>query len=405
MKCKYLFFKDSRGSATVMLAILMFAFVGLLAFVIDLAHLQNVKTELSNAADDCALRGARAFLPDNLPLNDQLLKIDPDPFRAVSQASLAIGDNRSDDNAFHMANLIDLPAGDINYGIWDYTGKFTASGKPDLLPWNWPPDSSLWGQYIGPGVRLPVQRDDTHNRGQVSMTLARMFKVNQVAVGAKATAALSGVGGVYPGSPVLPFGTWDNLLPPPGSPPLHGTFNVDQSDTLGWTNLNPKDTNPNANELKTIMNQGAQYDCPYGSTVGLENGVSSSVIQAMTQQATKKQPLNRFGLIPDPNSTGNNVYIPSTDPNPASPGDTYASTVYMMPVFSDGSGPGGNKFNQSAMVGGVPVQIVRVASPPGNYIDVKVMAGPYVAPGYGGGAWYGVLATEPKLVGTDLLGY
>jgi|GEM_PF-2170127 len=397
MKCKYsFFFKDSRGSATVMLAILMFAFVGLLAFVIDLAHLQNVKTELWNAADDCALRGARAFVPDILPTNDQLLKIDPDHVRAVTQASLAIGDNRSDDNAFHMANLIDLPAGDIQSGIWDYNGE--VSGNKQLLPWQWPPPSSMWGKYIGPGITLPVKRDDTHNRGQVSMTLARIFKVNQVAVGAKATAALSGIGGYYPGSPVLPFGTWDNLLPQPGSPPLHGTFRNDTNDTLGWTNLNPKDTNPNANELKTIMKQGALYDCPYGSTVGLQNGVASTVIQAMTQQAKGKNPLNRFGLIPDPNSTGKNEFIPSPDPNPASPGDTYASTVYMMPVFSDGS-QGGNKFNQSAMVGGVPVQIVRVASPPGNYIDVKIMSGPYVAPGYGGGRWYGVLATEPKLVG------
>jgi len=390
MKCKYsFFFKDSRGSATVMLAILMFAFVGLLAFVIDLAHLQNVKTELWNAADDCALRGARAFLPDNLPLNDQLLKINPDPNRAVSQASLAIGDNRSDDNAFHMANLIDLPAGDIQSGIWDYKGEVT--GKIQLImPWQWPPDqNTMWGKYIGPGITLPVKRDDTHNRGQVSMTLARIFKVNQVAVGANATAALSGVGGVYPGSPVLPFGTWDNQLPPSGNT-LHGTFNVDQSDTLGWTNLNPKDTNPNANELKTIMDQGALYDCPYGSTVGLQNGVASSVIKAMTAKN------NRFGLT-DPNN--DNVYEPSSAPNPASPGDTYASTVYMMPVFSDGSGPGGNKFNHSAVVGGVPVQIVRVADSPGNYIDVQVMSGPYVAPGYGGGRWYGVLATEPKLVG------
>ena len=392
MKCKYsFFFKDSRGSATVMLAILMFAFVGLLAFVIDLAHLQNVKTELWNAADDCALRGARAFLPDNLPHNDQLLKIDPDPFHAVSQASLAIGDNRSDDNAFHMANLIDLPVADIQSGIWDYNGE--VSGNKQLLPWEWPPPSSMWGKYIGPGITLPVKRDDTHNRGQVSMTLARIFKVNQVAVGANATAALSGIGGYYPGSPVLPFGTWDNLLPKPNNQ-LHGTFRNDNSDTLGWTNLNPKDTNPNANELKTIMEQGALYDCPYGSTVGLQNGVASSVIKAMTAKN------NRFGLT-DPNK--DNVYEPSSDPNPASPGDTYASTVYMMPVFSDGS-QGGNKFNQSAMVGGVPVQIVRVADSPGNYIDVQIMSGPYVAPGYGGGRWYGVLATEPKLVG-DLSQY
>jgi hypothetical protein len=388
MKRKDSFFKESRGSATVMFGILMFVFVGLLAFVIDLAHVQNVKTELSNAADDCALRGARAFLPDNLPINDQLLNLDPDPDRAVSQASLAIGDNRSDDNAFHLVSLSDLPAGDIQVGIWDYTNK-------TLLAWQWPPPQSMWGTYIGPGISLPVKRDDSHNRGQVTMTLSRIFRVKQIPVTAHATAALSGVGGFYPGSPVLPFGTWDNLLVDPGQT-LHGMFRNDNSDTLGWTNLNPKDTNPNANELKTIMAKGALYDCPYGSTVGLQNGVAASVIKAMTAKN------NRFGLV---QTDTKNIYAPSNDPNPAYPGDTYASTVYMMPVFSDGSGPGGNKFNHSAVVGGVPVKIVRVADSPGNYIDVQIVDAAYVAPAYGGGRWYGVLATEPKLVGSDIRGY
>jgi Flp pilus assembly protein TadG len=61
MKLRVSLPKDCQGSVTVMTMILMFLFVGILALVIDLAHLQTVKTELSNAADDCALRGAGVF--------------------------------------------------------------------------------------------------------------------------------------------------------------------------------------------------------------------------------------------------------------------------------------------------------------------------------------------------------
>ena len=58
MKRIYSFLKDVDGSISIAMVILMFVFVGFLAFVIDLAHLQTVKNELQNAADACALRGS-----------------------------------------------------------------------------------------------------------------------------------------------------------------------------------------------------------------------------------------------------------------------------------------------------------------------------------------------------------
>jgi Flp pilus assembly protein TadG len=72
MKRHILILIDCRGSVVVMTVVMMFIFVGLLAFVIDLAHVKTVKTELSNAADACALRGARGFFPDNITGTSEL---------------------------------------------------------------------------------------------------------------------------------------------------------------------------------------------------------------------------------------------------------------------------------------------------------------------------------------------
>jgi hypothetical protein len=375
------FLKDSRGSIAISTVILMVVFVGLMGIVIDLGHVFTVQSELRNAADACALRGARAFLPDNIP-STELSEAEPDPDNAKLEAFNTIQVNKSDKVNFQLG---DLPMDDIQVGTWDYVARGWLGGNPT---WSWPPDSSYWGTHIGPGVTLPTRRTELMSLGPVAMTLAQVFKINAVDVGVKATAALSGIGGFYPGSPTLPCGTWEQMIPDPGEI-LHGTFRNDTSDTLGWTNLNPADTNPNANELKTIMDQGALYDCPYGSTVGIQNGVASSVIKEMTN------PHNRFGLV---DSDGDKIYQPSSDINPATdPPVSYADTIYMMPVYSDGSG-GTDNFNQSAVVGGIPVKILSVADSRNNYIDVQIVGGAYVSPGYGGGKFYGILSTQPKLV-------
>lgn len=51
--------RRQRGAIAVMLAVLIFAMIGLLGIVIDLGHLYVRKTELQNAADAAALAGAR----------------------------------------------------------------------------------------------------------------------------------------------------------------------------------------------------------------------------------------------------------------------------------------------------------------------------------------------------------
>ncbi len=59
--------RDESGAITAMTVIMLAAFVGLMALVVDLGHLHIVQNELWNAADACALRGARAFMPRRHP--------------------------------------------------------------------------------------------------------------------------------------------------------------------------------------------------------------------------------------------------------------------------------------------------------------------------------------------------
>ncbi len=394
MKRDFSLIKDDCGSISVSTIILLAVFIGLLAYVIDLGHLHTVQSELRNASDTCALRGARAFLPDTIPVDGvSPIPMDPDPLNAETQASLAIGVNRSDNKT-----LTDLPTGEIQVGIWDYEASGWLGGSPF---WSWPPDSSLWGRYIGPGITLITRRDGTHNGGPVGMTLAQLFGMNTVTVGGpnttQATGALSGVGGTTKGTPTLPFGPMEQYLPSqPGR--FHGVFKSNVTNTIGWSTLNPDNIHSvSANDLKKIMQYGAQYDCPSGATVGVQNGVDASVIQWMTKQT----PLNMCGL--QPISPGSNVYTPSNETNYSAPNPdggyySYADTPYMMPVY-DLQGPSGN-FNQSAIAGFVPVNILQVATSPDNYIDLQILSTDvtYIVPGYGGGRWYGILATEPKLV-------
>ena len=379
MKNAYSLIRDDSGSISSLTVILLAVFMGLLAYVVDLGHLHTVHNELRNAADDCALRGARAFLPDSIPVTGPSpIPMEPDPLNAKLQAHLSIGDNRSDNLA-----LTDLPTDEIQVGVWNYETSDWVGGSPVFT---WPPDSSLWGHHIGPGITLPTKRDASHNSGPVSMTLAQIFGKTSVAVtNVKATAALSGWGGSVPGTPVFPGGPSEGTLPKYGDgkwPNYHATMKNDTSDTFGWSSLNP-DGKTNAAEVKKMLKDptGATTpDCPPGSPVGVQNGVVADAIMTMTAKN------NMFGLIET--FKGSGVYEPDA---------AHVNTTYTLPVFEELVD---DKFNQTSITGAVQVKIVRVTTSPENTIDFIILGpgGSSVVPGYGGGAYYGILATEPKLV-------
>jgi Flp pilus assembly protein TadG len=374
--------RDESGAITMMTVILMAAFVGLMAIVIDLGHLHIVQNELGNAADACALRGARAFVPDDLT---GMTATAPDPDNAKTQASLTVVNNRSDDKA-----LTDLPIADIQVGVWNCETGNWVGGAPVF---SWPPDSSYWGHYVGPGISLPTQKTTSYNAGPVTMTLANIFGIATVPVKAKATAYLSPIGGPTPSTPIMPFGP---MAPPPASGPFTGWFRNDNNDTVGWSNLQgvPEGehiNNTSAKDLKDlILGKGSPDAGPDHSVVSINNGQVAAAINTMTG------PNNLFGLVET--APKSNIYTPQGT-NAA--GVPYTEVVYLLPVFDKsayGGDPADPKYNQAAVVGCIAVKLVEVGTSPYNYITVTILDEPYVTPGYGGGAYYGVLSNVPKLV-------
>ncbi|HLD48012.1 MAG TPA: pilus assembly protein TadG-related protein, partial [Desulfobaccales bacterium] len=62
-----LLIRGEGGAISVMAVIMIFAFLGILAVVLDLGHLHTVQNELRNAADAAALAGARSLMPMTKP--------------------------------------------------------------------------------------------------------------------------------------------------------------------------------------------------------------------------------------------------------------------------------------------------------------------------------------------------
>jgi hypothetical protein len=370
MKRRVPFLTDCCGSVAILSVIMMFVFVGLLAFVIDLAHVKTVKTELSNSADTCALRGARAFLSDTISVTEYSQE-DPDPDRAKTQAYNAIAYNKSDNTAFQVG---DLPLDDIEVGIWDYVNR-------TLLDWEWPPPSNMWGKFIGPGVSLPTKRNDSVSLGQVAMTLAKLFGISSVPVQAKATAALSGVGAIeegYDGS--FPIAVDEDKVKAAGEMIF---LSPDDPDVGGWTSLSMETAS--AAKFKGLINHS--IDNPQVSTgdwIKLQNGVSCTAI---------KEAIDYYDTVEV--SKGVHELQPPVE--------------VVFPVVQV------DTFNQTAEVKGVmaatitylrdsnaPKDILIPGSDPPKYTGdcMIILTAVHGTSGGlpGGGRWYGLLSTQPKLV-------
>lgn len=369
--------KDCHGSITVLMFFVMFLVVAVLAFVIDMAHVEVAKNEIQNAADACALRGARAFLPDNIPLNGYY-EDDPNPVSAKEQAQITIADNKSDNTAFQYPDT-DLPQADIEVGIWDYKGE--VSGTRQLLPWEWPPPPEMWGKYIGPGISLPTKRSDSVSLGSVVMTLANVFGIATVDVHARATAALSGVGKLeegYAGS--FPIAVDEDKVHAAGDIIF---LSPDMEDVGGWTSLSEDPAS--AKEFKDLINHSKDNpEVWLDKWISLQNGVACSAIkEAIDYYNTEKVSKGVYKLVPP--------------------------VEVVFPVVQV------DKFNQSAQVKGfmaatidyfrdsnAPKDILIPGSDPPKYtgdcmIILTVIQGS--AGGLpGGGRWYGVLSPYPKLV-------
>jgi Putative Flp pilus-assembly TadE/G-like len=391
-----LFLKDSSGSIAVSTVILMVVFVGLMAIVIDLGHVFTVQNELRNAADACALRGARAFYADDeAALSEN--SVERESANIPQAAALeTVGMNYTDSAATALKNLANVAT-----GVWNYEAKPAGwlGGSPDFSLWDPVNNKDLYGKIVGPGIRLNVNRVGTENSGPVSMSLARIFNIPSVDVTTEATAALRPAGKVGPDD-------WDKTgVPPPirigdeeASDPTLRTFTLYPNTTQagGWHSYDI--ANPNVPTLENLVwgkdqKTGEPITVPEltagQSSINLQNGVDSKMF--LVPDPSKPNDPNQLSLLSRwLLETGRTVI----DPNAPTYTDPTKDWVVWLPVTDSDQTTG-----ESKVLGFVRVAIDWVDPPPDKTIKIRILE-PYVAPPGipGGGAYFGIMALDPKIV-------
>jgi hypothetical protein len=385
--------KDDRGAITILTVILMAAFVGILALIIDLGHLHTVQGELRNAADACALRGARAFYADVKPYQEPA-----DNLNAIAQAKATVGVNDSDNTP--LQEIVDnSDQTDIQTGVWDFENRQwlynDGTGQPVFT---WPPNVADWGKVIGPGISLRVRKEGGVNAGPVSMTLARIFGMSTVNVNTPATAALSPLG-------ELGEDNWEeNGEPPPlqigdayaklGTGTL--TLHPDNDDAGGWHSYYGLG-NPNKPVLEDLIwgktKSGADVEIP---TIDLTKPAQSDIERLNGVIADLFQPNNDRSLI--------NRWLQITGAEIDDVGNLTTPVQTPWEVRLPVTSSDGPYVGTAEVLGFVTCTIDRVYPP--NYpdptkklcIDVSISSIPEVSSGHGGGKYYGIIALDPKLV-------
>lgn len=149
--------RRQRGALTVIAGFSLVALVGMLALVLDLAHLFIAKTELQDAADACALSAAA-----------ELVKIDVvDPTVTVARATAA-------GTAVGAANKIDLQGQAAGIAPLDITFALAYAGP--------------YTRVLTPGMKYARCTPQATNMFSVVMWFSNVFGVANAQVGAEAVA-------------------------------------------------------------------------------------------------------------------------------------------------------------------------------------------------------------------------
>lgn len=168
------FKKDEGGSVAIFFVIFMFIVAGILAFVIDLAHIMNVKTELSNAADASALAGARALMPLDGEGNPPWPMEDPPPCDIAKQIALDTSILNYIDTGPKQKN-IQLDLQEVILGVWDFKARTFTPSSCNLNT---------------NAIKVTTRASNNLSQGSVKMTIARIFGIDVVSPSASAIAAV-----------------------------------------------------------------------------------------------------------------------------------------------------------------------------------------------------------------------
>jgi hypothetical protein len=259
--------RDETGAVAVITALSFMVFLALLALVLDIGHLEAVRSELQNAADASALAGARALHP---PAGTRLTPLIGDPSCSDATTVAANLTNKSD------LNDLAISLADVQLGHWGWPGE-TNFSLNQFVP--------LGACSINVNaVRVMARRDQNLNQ-PVATWFARVFGVETVDVTSRAAiAALGYVGGVVAGRafPIAINKDW--LMQQLALPIPEGgiKLNPDGGDNGGWAS--PTDQTPSGANLKKWISDGFPEQITIDNLINLNNGTIDSAIQEVSKQ-------------------------------------------------------------------------------------------------------------------------
>jgi Putative Flp pilus-assembly TadE/G-like len=248
------FLADRDGSIGIVIALLLPVLFGFAGLAVDIGHSYAVKSQLKNAADAGALRGARALVPYTASAT-------PNWASALVYAPLAVGLNRADNK-----QLTDC---DVTYGYWSFTTNPPSLRSAGIVP----------GASDFPAVSVTVSKTAGKNDGPISIYLASILGLLSADVGATSVAIISFPTGMPPGALKPMVATtdivtkyWDRSDPNnPGQPFQFKLGDGTQAEDTMWSTF--KVDNNSNDYTKELILTGNPTDVYIGDGVYLQPGV------------------------------------------------------------------------------------------------------------------------------------
>jgi Flp pilus assembly protein TadG len=276
--------RDQSGVTIILVAILMFVFLGIAALAVDLSNLYVVRNELQNAADAGALAGARFLYNDAGTLvNEGANQIAYDA--AIANKALTLAGAIPVDVNWTAGQNSDANV-DIQRGHWSFgTRTFTANAS--LLPVNLVSVSDEELDTYNPdypfinAVRVVARRQGT----KAASFFARVFGREGFEMSAEAVAYIGFTKDLGPGEADQPIAICSQSILFKDEDDndvyqcnigrmLNSGSNTATSNTGGWTNFSQPCVTANRSSLEPLICGSGNTDIiSFGEGIGAVNGV------------------------------------------------------------------------------------------------------------------------------------
>lgn len=257
--------RNEKGMVLIYVAILVMLICGFLGLVVDTGHLFKVRTELQNAADAAALKGAyHLFTMPTDPTVPPVLQWDV----ARTQAEEMITENSSDNTPLKDAV--------VEVGYWNMSSHTL---QPTTLAA--PTTKDI------PAVRVVTSRSAGSNGGPVTNYFMQLFNKAKSAVGSRPAVAVKGAPSALPPGGLFPMAlsncmtdSYFSQTPLPDPPPqikIYGPYGPGGAECYSgqWTSF--KTDKNDSKTIEEFMYGGNPDTVATGDDIWIEPGAKADL--------------------------------------------------------------------------------------------------------------------------------